>query len=85
MAKYKCIICNQINEIANIDDIETCPSCGMSKEYLELTEEIEEIPVIEGPIPISKDNPGIQRIEEKCIKCGLCASNCHFKAMWLML
>ncbi len=81
MAKYKCIICNQIIEVDNIDEIETCPICGVSKEYLELTEEeiVEEVPVIEGPIPISKDNPGIQRIEEKCIKCGLCSKVCQEK------
>ena len=81
MAKYKCLICNEIIEIDNIDEIETCPICGVSKEYLELTEEEikEEIPVIEGPIPISKDNPGIARIEEKCIKCGLCSKVCQDK------
>lgn len=81
MAKYKCLICNEIIEIENIDEIDTCPICGVSKEYLELTEEEikEEIPVIEGPIPISKDNPGIARIEEKCIKCGLCSKVCQDK------
>ena len=81
MAKYKCLICNEIIEVENIDEIDTCPICGVSKEYLELTEEEikEEIPVIEGPIPISKNNPGIARIEEKCIKCGLCSKVCQDK------
>ena len=30
-------------------------------------------------IPISEDNPGIARIEEKCIKCGLCSKVCQDK------
>lgn len=81
MAKYNCTICNQIIEVDNIDEIDTCPICGVSKEYLELTEEqIEKtFPVIEGPIPISENNPGIARIEEKCIKCGLCSKICQEK------
>lgn len=81
MAKYRCVICNQIVEISNFDEAEKCPKCGVDKKYLELTEENvpKEIPRIEGPIPISKDNPGIQRIEEKCIKCGLCSKVCQDK------
>lgn len=81
MAKYKCLICNEIIEIDNIDEIDACPICGVGKEYLEITEEEikEEVSVIEGPIPISEDNPGIARIEEKCIKCGLCSKVCQEK------
>ncbi len=81
MAKYKCSICNQIIEIDNIDEIKTCPICGVDKEFLELTEEEveKEVPKIEGPIPISENNPGIARIEEKCIKCGLCSKICQEK------
>ena len=79
MAKYKCLICNEIIEIDNIDEIDACPICGVGKEYLEITEEEikEEIPIIEGPIPISEDNPGIVRIEVKCIKCGLFSNVCQ--------
>lgn len=29
-----------------------------------------------GPIPISLDNPGVLRISEKCIECGLCSRVC---------
>lgn len=81
MAKYKCSICNQIIEVPDGGELEKCPICGVSKEYLELVEEEikEEIPPIEGPIPISEDNPGIARIEEKCIKCGLCSKVCQEK------
>ena len=32
-------------------------------------------------VPIEPDNPSICRKEEKCIKCGLCMSNCHFDAI----
>ena len=32
---------------------------------------------IEGAIPISKENPAILRIEEKCIHCGLCSKICQ--------
>ena len=39
MAKYKCLICNEIIEIDNIDEIDACPICGVGKEYLEITEE----------------------------------------------
>ena len=34
---------------------------------------------IEGAIPISKENPAILRIEEKCIHCGLCSKICQDK------
>lgn len=34
---------------------------------------------IEGAIPISKENHAIARIEEKCIKCGLCSKICQDK------
>lgn len=79
MAKYKCEICNQIIEIEQIEEISTCPMCGMDKTFLVPIEEPveEKYEEITGPIPISKDNPGIERIEEKCIKCGLCSKICQ--------
>lgn len=27
-------------------------------------------------VPIEEDNPSIQRIEERCIKCGMCKEVC---------
>ena len=38
-----------------------------------------EVKKINGPIPIDIDNPAIMRIEEKCIKCGLCSRICQDK------
>ena len=32
MAKYKCIICNQIIEVPDGEELETCPICGVGKE-----------------------------------------------------
>lgn len=78
MAKYKCDICNQIVEIEDIDKIDSCPMCHIDKSFLQkVEEELPQLKPIEGPIPISKDNPGIERIEEKCIKCGLCSKICQ--------
>ena len=81
MAKYKCQICNQIIEIEDFDSFETCPICGVGKEYLIPVDEDEQIEKtyqeITGPIPISQDNPSIERIDEKCINCGLCSKICQ--------
>lgn len=82
MAKYKCEICNQIIEVDDFDSFEVCPICGVGKEFLVPAEEESEkenksYKEITGPIPIAKDNLGIERIEEKCIKCGLCSKVCQ--------
>lgn len=78
MTKYKCKICGHVMEIVDIADVSSCSVCGVDKSFLELTND--EIKVqfskIEGPIPISKDNPGIERIDNKCIKCGRCSTIC---------
>ena len=82
MAKYKCEICNQIIEVDDFDSLDVCPICGVGKEFLVPVETEEEKPTyqeITGPIPIAEDNPGIERIEEKCIKCGLCSKVCQKK------
>lgn len=79
MAKYKCQICGQLIEIENIKTIDKCPICSADKSFLELVTETEEeiLKEITGPIPISKENPGIERIDEKCIRCGLCSKVCQ--------
>lgn len=79
MTKYKCEICNQIVEIADINAINSCPMCQMDKSFLKECQNTIELKPIEGPIPIAEDNPGIERIEAKCIKCGLCSKICQNK------
>ena len=82
MKKYRCKICGQIIEVEDINSIDKCPICRADKKFLEEVEESEikeEIPRIEGPIPIDLDNPAIMRIKEKCINCGLCSKICQDK------
>ncbi len=78
MKKYRCSICGQIVEV---EEGQNCPMCGSPFELLEEVKEetVKEYKKIEGPIPISDDNPSIERIEEKCIKCGLCSKICQDK------
>lgn len=75
MAKYRCKICGETIEIDNIDDTNSCPICSADETSLELIND--EVSEIKGPIPIAKNNPGIERIDEKCIKCGRCATICQ--------
>ena len=76
--KYKCPNCNKVFE--NNKELINCPTCGSEVEAVNkvveaLEEKTEEIK--KEPVPISKANPGIMRIEEKCIKCGRCLSVCQ--------
>ena len=32
-------------------------------------------------VPIEENNPSIMRLEEKCIKCGMCIASCKFGAV----
>ena len=34
---------------------------------------------VKSKIPISIDNPGIQRINERCVNCGVCRNICTNK------
>lgn len=81
--RYKCTICGSIydeeKEKNKFDNIESCPSCGCPKFLLEKTEEIEKEKDeynFTNAVKISKDNPSIERINEKCIDCGMCAKIC---------
>ena len=79
MKKYKCEICSKIIEVEDFEKLTSCPICGAPKTFLKEVEDIleeEEEEVFDNPIPISKDNPAIERIEEKCIKCGRCSFIC---------
>ena len=83
MKKYKCKICGYIydeeKEETNFEDIQSCPMCTAPKTLFEEVE-IEEIETNEdnlsNAIKISEDNPSIERINEKCINCGMCMSIC---------
>ncbi len=66
--KYKCSICGKVFESS--EDIVTCPICASH-----IVEKV--IEESKMPIPISINNPGIMRIEEKCIKCGRCRMVCQ--------
>ena len=86
MAKYRCTICGHIYdedlEKVKFEDLPNdwvCPLCGAPKSLFELTEEnslesIEDTPI--NAIKISKDNPSIVRLVDKCINCGICTQTC---------
>lgn len=71
MNKFRCKICGHVEETKELKDDFYCPKCGADYGVFE--------PII-GPtmrIPISVDNPGIQRHENKCINCGMCYKICR--------
>ncbi len=74
--KYKCEVCNQISESSELPKV--CSYCGSPQTFLKVLDSpgkcFEEL---SGPIPIPQDNPGIERIIEKCIKCGRCSTICQ--------
>lgn len=80
MKKYRCEICAEIIETEDFEKLTSCPICSAPKSFLKETdnivEEDSEDESFDVPIPISKDNPAIERIDEKCIKCGRCSFIC---------
>ena len=71
MNKYKCKICGYIHEAKELEDDFSCPICGVDKTmFEEIIEETERI-------PITEDNVAIERIENKCINCGMCYKTCR--------
>ena len=71
MNKYKCKICGYIHEAKELEDDFSCPICGVDKTmFEEIIEETERI-------PIAEDNVAIERIENKCINCGMCYKTCR--------
>ncbi len=62
--KYKCVVCEKEYENSG-----RCSICGSVLE--EVTENLKT------PVLVAKDNPGIRRIEERCIKCGRCKFICQ--------
>lgn len=87
MAKYKCKICGEIYDeeiegtlFNDLPDDWVCPKCFVPKFMFEKVieeEHEEEINPFKKAIPITADNPAIERIKEKCIDCGMCTSICQ--------
>ncbi len=71
--KYMCELCKYITEDIS-DPIFRCPVCGSSKKSFKIYYEIENI---DKKVFISKNNLGINRIDEKCINCGMCRKTCN--------
>ena len=54
-----------------------CPLCGVGRELFELVEEeLKEDLTPSNAIRIDKDNPGVVRLVDKCINCGVCTQTC---------
>ena len=69
--KYRCKICGYVVEGSLPEDY-VCPICGAKHDAFE--QEIEEV---SKRIPISLDNPSIERIMNRCINCGRCKTVCE--------
>lgn len=87
MTKYRCKICGYIydedKEELKFEDLNnnfTCPMCTVPKSLFEKVDEdkVEDKSTSEfkNAIEISDSNPSIERINEKCIDCGMCANIC---------
>lgn len=71
--KFICELCKNI--VSDISDpIFRCPVCGSPKSAYKIYYEIEEI---DKKVFISNKNAGINRIDEKCINCGMCRKTCN--------
>ena len=83
MRKYKCPNCSFIYDetkeeilFKDLTEDYVCPFCLSKKDdFILLKEEKKE--VIDKKVWISKDNPSIYRIDEKCINCGVCKNTCE--------
>ena len=71
--KYKCQKCGFIH-FGEMPDGYYCPLCHSNFSYFELVEHEEKK---YNRKTIKEDNPGINRIYEKCINCGVCTRTCE--------
>ena len=87
MKKYRCKICGHIYDEAkekvkfeDLPDNWVCPKCGVPKSMFELLEETPVTVDVEEEFPkaveINECNVAINRINEKCINCGICETTC---------
>lgn len=70
--KYKCQICGFIHE-GEMPDGYFCPLCRHGSFYFDIIDEEEKV---YNRVLITEDNNCINRIEEKCINCGICTKTC---------
>ena len=71
MKKYRCKVCEYIHE-EEIDKDFSCPKCGAARpNFIDET--------VDKRVWISEVNPGIVRINKKCINCGMCKTTCETK------
>lgn len=71
--KYKCKKCGFIH-IGEMPDGYFCPLCRSNHSYFEFIEEEEKK---YNRKTINIDNPGINRVNERCINCGACTRICE--------
>ncbi len=72
MKKFRCKVCGYIVEKEQLEEDFVCPICGVPHDMFEEVEEEED-----KRIPIDEENSSIQRIQEKCINCGVCKNTCE--------
>ena len=78
MSKYVCSICGYIydeekenRKMGELGDSWSCPMCGVQKSLFdELV--VEKIKKTNTSILVDKNNPAIEKIENKCNNCGAC-------------
>lgn len=85
MKKYRCKICGDIYDekkegvkFEDLPDSWVCPKCGVPKSLFELIEEVEDADeeLFTKAVEISDKNVAIERINDKCINCGICEATC---------
>jgi len=71
--EFKCDLCGYIIlEEDMCDDFFRCPVCGVDKYHFVLHKKV----VVDKKVFISDDNLSINRVQAKCINCGVCSRVC---------
>lgn len=84
--KYQCSICKYIYDekteeknFSSLSDTYVCPMCYSPKSLFRIVDssKIEkEVRVFQYAVKIDKENPGVQKDDDKCIDCGICKQTC---------